>query len=79
MANCKNCCSTEEPQNHSHDGHSHDDHSHNNSKILLGASLVIFFAGIIVQYVLKLNWFVDNQTIRLVCYFLYSSWVSCLG
>nr|WP_314545468.1 heavy metal translocating P-type ATPase [uncultured Empedobacter sp.] len=67
MANCKNCCSTDEHQNHSHEGHSHEhDHEHNNSKVLLGASLLIFFAGIFVQYVLKPTWFVDNQTIRLI-------------
>ncbi|MGV0966271.1 heavy metal translocating P-type ATPase [Empedobacter falsenii] len=67
MANCKNCCSTDEHQNHSHEGHSHEhDHEHNNSKVLLGASLLIFFAGIFVQYVLKPTWFVDNQTVRLI-------------
>lgn len=67
MANCKNCCSTDEHQNHSHEGHSHEhDHEHNNSKVLLGTSLLIFFAGIFVQYVLKPTWFVDNQTIRLI-------------
>ncbi|MDM1298524.1 cadmium-translocating P-type ATPase [Empedobacter falsenii] len=67
MANCKNCCSTDEHQNHSHEDHSHEhDHEHNNSKVLLGASLLIFFAGIFVQYVLKPTWFVDNQTIRFI-------------
>ncbi|MFV0233538.1 heavy metal translocating P-type ATPase [Empedobacter falsenii] len=72
MANCKTCCSTDEPQNHAHEGHDHNheghdhNHEHNNSKILLGASLAIFFAGIFVQYVLKPSWFVDNQTIRLI-------------
>ena len=66
----KTCCSTSNDEhNHSHD-HNHEDHEHdhehNNSKVLLGASLLIFFAGIFVQYVLKPNWFVDNQTIRLI-------------
>ncbi|WP_313303887.1 heavy metal translocating P-type ATPase [Empedobacter sp.] len=64
----KACCSTsndehKDTHNHNHEGH---DHEHNNSKILLGASLAIFFAGIFVQYVLKPTWFVDNQIIRLI-------------
>lgn len=64
----KACCSTsndehKDTHDHNHEGH---DHEHNNSKILLGASLAIFFAGIFVQYVLKPTWFVDNQTIRLM-------------
>ncbi len=64
----KACCSTsndkhKDTHDHNHEGH---DHEHNNSKILLGASLAIFFAGIFVQYVLKPTWFVDNQTIRLI-------------
>ena len=63
MANCKNCCSTEEHHNHSHEEH---DHEHNNNKLFLGASLVIFFAGIVIQYVIKSSWFVDHQTTRLI-------------
>ena len=64
----KACCSTsndehKDTHDHNHEGH---DHEHNNSKILLGASLAIFFAGIFVQYVLKPTWFVDNQIIRLI-------------
>ena len=64
----KTCCSTSNDEHknthdHNHEGH---DHEHNNSKILLGASLAIFFAGIFVQYILKPTWFVDNQTIRLI-------------
>lgn len=64
----KACCSTsndehKDTHDHNHEGH---DHEYNNSKILLGASLAIFFAGIFVQYVLKPTWFVDNQTIRLM-------------
>ena len=68
----KACCSTsndehKDTHDHNHEGHSHEhDHEHNNSKVLLGASLLIFFAGIFVQYVLKPTWFVDNQTIRLI-------------
>ncbi|MGV0922790.1 heavy metal translocating P-type ATPase [Empedobacter tilapiae] len=64
----KACCSTsndEHKDTHDHNNEGHD-HEHNNSKILLGASLAIFFAGIFVQYVLKPTWFVDNQTIRLI-------------
>lgn len=66
----KACCSTsndehKDTHDHNHGGHDHD-HEHNNNKILLGASLAIFFAGIFVQYLLKPNWFVDNQTIRLI-------------
>jgi Zn2+/Cd2+-exporting ATPase len=67
MANCKNSCSTETEHQHSHEGHEHDhDHEHNNNKIFLILSVLIFFAGIIVQYVFKSTWFVENQTIRLV-------------
>lgn len=65
MTNCNNCCSVDEQKNHSHEGHDHD-HEHNNSKVLLGASLAIFFAGIFIQYGLKSSWFVENQTIRLI-------------
>ena len=64
----KACCSTsndEHKDTHDHNNEGHD-HEHNNSKILLGVSLAIFFAGIFVQYVLKPTWFVDNQTIRLI-------------
>lgn len=83
MANCKSCCGTEEHQ-HSHDEHSHE-HNHSNSKLFLGISLVVFFSGLILQYIVKSSWFVENETVRLlwfgVSYILvaYPVWSEAFG
>ncbi|WP_313383390.1 heavy metal translocating P-type ATPase [Chishuiella sp.] len=73
MSNCK-CCSSEEVNENHHDEHSHNhdhEHNHDNNKLFLIISLFLFFAGIIIQYVIKPTWFVDQQMVRLA-WFLVS-------
>lgn len=83
MSNCKSCCGTDEHQ-HSHDEHSHD-HNHSNSKLFLGISLVLFFSGLIIQYIIKSSWFIENETIRLIWFGLsyvfvaYPVWSEAFG
>lgn len=63
--------------NHSHNhddhghGHDHDhDHSHGgeNTKLFVGFSLVMFFIGVLLANVLKADWFINNNTLRLSWY-----------
>ena len=67
MSNCKTCCAEDQHQ-HSHQGHNHDEHDHNHdhstNKWTLIFSLSIFFIGLILQYILQPNWFVNNEWIR---------------
>ncbi|WP_313376395.1 heavy metal translocating P-type ATPase [Chishuiella sp.] len=73
MSNCK-CCSNEEVNENHHNEHSHNhdhEHNHDNNKLFLIISLFLFFAGIIIQYVIKPEWFVDQQMVRLA-WFLVS-------
>lgn len=65
MAKCSSdCCGSETPQTvaHSSDNHTDHDHDHdhdhgNMNKYTLGVSLLIFFSGLFIQYVLKSEWF----------------------
>lgn len=72
MSNCKCCCSEEVNENHDEHSHNHDhEHNHDNNKLFLIISLFLFFGGIIIQYVIKSSWFVDQQMVRLA-WFLVS-------
>lgn len=63
MANCSSgCCSTEEEKEHSHE--EEHNHNHGNSKVTLVISLVIFFAGLILDFWLKADWFTSNLWLR---------------
>lgn len=63
MANCSSgCCSTEEEKEHSHE--EEHNHNHGNSKVTLVISLVIFFAGLILDFWLKAGWFTGNLWLR---------------
>lgn len=69
------CCGTEKPKEHSHQHqhqHNHDDHDHNhsNSKVILIISLIIFFAGLILDFWVKADWFTGNGWIRFSWYFV---------
>ena len=68
MSNCKTCCSSED-QTHQHNNHSnHEDHEHNHGFGTAGLiiSLVIFGLGMILQYLIQPNWFIQNEWVRLL-------------
>lgn len=87
MSNCKTCCGEDEQHlhNHSHESkeHHHDDHDndHSTSKWILIFSLVVFFLGLILQYIIKADWFLANDWIRLIWFLVaytpvaYPVWV----
>ena len=87
MSNCKTCCGEDEQHlhNHSHESkeHHHDDHDHDHStsKWILIFSLVVFFLGLILQYIIKADWFLANDWIRLIWFLVaytpvaYPVWV----
>lgn len=72
MSNCKSCSGESglELNNHSHHDHehSHDDHDHDHSanKWVLSFSLVFFFLGLMLQYIIKADWFLSQDWIRLI-------------
>ncbi|MCS4240427.1 Cd2+/Zn2+-exporting ATPase [Myroides gitamensis] len=57
---------------HNHEDHSHDDHDHNhgemNSKYTIGFSILLFFLGVLFANVLKVDWFINNPTLRVLWY-----------
>ena len=66
MSNCKSCCGTDD-HIHVQGEHSHEhEHNHSNSKLFLGISLVVFFSGLIIQYIIKSPWFVEQEIVRLI-------------
>lgn len=87
MSNCKTCCGEDEQHlhNHSHESKEHHhydhDHDHSTSKWILIFSLVVFFLGLILQYIIKADWFLANDWIRLIWFLVaytpvaYPVWV----
>lgn len=56
---------------HNHQEHDHDhDHSHGgeNTKLFVGFSLFMLFIGVILANVLKAEWFINNDLLRLSWY-----------
>lgn len=59
---------------HQADGHNHDheDHDHNhgemNSKFAIGFSLLLLFLGLLFVYILQVDWFINNPTLRILWY-----------
>ena len=71
MPNCNNdCCSTNHhDDSHSHEEHNHDhDHNHESSNLGLIISLVLFFVGLILDFWIKADWFINQPYIRLGWY-----------
>lgn len=72
MSNCKNCCGDDDLNliNHSHHHNEHTDedhdHDHSTNKWTLIFSLLVFFTGLILQYIIKAEWFIANEWIRLI-------------
>ncbi|MBS7334185.1 MAG: cadmium-translocating P-type ATPase [Weeksellaceae bacterium] len=72
MSNCKTCCGEDEQHfhNHSHESntnnHNDHDHDHSTNRWTLIFSLVIFFLGLTFQYIIKAEWFLGNEWIRLI-------------
>ncbi|MCD9853186.1 cadmium-translocating P-type ATPase [Epilithonimonas sp. JDS] len=66
------CCGTKPKKEHNHEAHDHSDHdhSHSNSKLGLIVSLVIFFAGLILDFWIKADWFTENVWLRFSWYFV---------
>ncbi|EHQ43380.1 heavy metal translocating P-type ATPase [Myroides odoratus] len=70
------CCNSKLEFNkkpaHNHEDHSHDDHDHNhgemNSKYTIGFSILLFFLGVLFANVLKVDWFINNPTLRVLWY-----------
>lgn len=56
--------------NHDHGDHSDHDHSHGdqNTKFLVGFSLLFLVVGMLLTYVFKANWFITNIPLRLAWY-----------
>lgn len=71
MANCSSgCCETDDRKEHTHQHHHEDhDHSHGNSKTGLVVSLVLFFSGLILDFLIKADWFTANIWLRFGWYF----------
>lgn len=71
MANCSSgCCETDDKKEHTHQNHHEDhDHSHGNSKTRLVVSLVLFFSGLILDFLIKADWFTANIWLRFGWYF----------
>lgn len=67
----------QEHSNHNH-SHNHEQHNHNNdhdhshegenTKLFVGFSLVMLFIGVILANVLKAEWFINNNYLRLAWY-----------
>lgn len=68
MSNCKTCCSTEEHthQQHNHSNHEEHDHNHGFGTKGLIFSLIIFSLGMILQYLIQPQWFIQNEWVRLL-------------
>lgn len=60
----------QERKNHNHSANDGHDHSHegNNMIRLVTFSLIMFFTGITMGNILKLEWFVNNQLLQFVWY-----------
>ncbi|MEK6509425.1 heavy metal translocating P-type ATPase [Myroides sp. C4067] len=70
-------CQEHSNHNHSHNhsdhnhGHDHDhDHSHGgeNTKLFVGFSLVMLLIGVFLANIIKADWFINNNTLRLSWY-----------
>ncbi|MDM1367990.1 heavy metal translocating P-type ATPase [Myroides marinus] len=67
----------QEHSNHNH-SHNHEQHNHNNdhdhshegenTKLFVGFSLVMLFIGVVLANVLKAEWFINNNYLRLAWY-----------
>ena len=86
MSTCKTCCSTEDEHQHQHKSdHQHgDEHNHGFGKKGLIISLILFFAGLFLQYVVQPEWFLSNEWIRLIWFALayipvaYPVWIEAI-
>ena len=86
MSTCKTCCSTEHEHQHQHKSdHQHDDeHNHGFGKTGLIISLILFFAGLFLQYVVQPEWFLSNEWVRLIWFALayipvaYPVWIEAI-
>ena len=74
MSHCKSCCTDETHEvKHSHNPNSkefspEEEHNHGFGYKGLIFSLIVFFLGLILQYVIKSPWFINNEWVRL-CWF----------
>lgn len=68
MSNCKTCCSTEEPPHQHNHNHSQDEHDHNHGygKTGLIISLILFGFGMLLNYIIQPNWFMQTEWVRLL-------------
>ena len=73
MAKCSTCCGEEEINSHQHNKNDHnhqhneeDEHNHGFGMKGLIFSLIIFFTGLILQYLIKAPWFLENEWVRLI-------------
>ena len=72
MAKCSTCCGEEEIHSHQLNykdhNHPHNDDEHNHGFGLKGLifSLIVFFVGLILQYLIKAPWFLENEWVRFI-------------
>ncbi|MBQ0148090.1 MAG: cadmium-translocating P-type ATPase [Flavobacteriaceae bacterium] len=60
MSNCKTCSAENHVHNEEHE------HNHGNSSYGLYISVVIFFIGILLQYIIQPDWFINTEWVRLI-------------
>ncbi len=74
MSNCNTCCSTETQKQHTHNhGHDHSndhdhDHSHQANNFGLIFSFILFGIGLILQYIIKPDWFINHNLIQFILF-----------
>lgn len=86
MSTCKTCCSTEHEHQHQNksDHHHDEDHDHGFGKTGLVISLILFFAGLLLQYFIQPEWFISNDWVRLIWFVLayipvaYPVWIEAI-
>lgn len=85
MSTCKTCCSTEhEHQHQNKSDHHNEDHDHGFGKTGLVISLILFFAGLLLQYFIQPEWFISNDWVRLIWFVLayipvaYPVWIEAI-
>lgn len=74
MSHCKTCCADESQEvklHHNHQGETpEEEHNHGFGMKGLIFSLIFFFVGLILQYLIKAPWFIHNEWIQLGWYLI---------
>ena len=72
MSNCKTCCGTDTQKQHTHShehGHDHDhEHNHETGNFGLIFSFILFGIGLVLQYIIKPDWFINNNLVQFILF-----------